>query len=140
MSSSELLESTLALRTQSPGRLITLKAFTNEVSSLPFLPLSPINTLLGVQLGFVIGWGNINGIVASNIYRAGDAPRFKPGHGTVLGYEAAFLLGGSVLQHVLLKRENAKRRRGERDHWIEGKTAEEIDKMGDRRPDFMYTL
>ena len=88
----------------------------------------------------MIGWGNLNGIVASNIYRAKDKPRYKPGHATVLAYEAALLLGGSVLQHVLLRRENAKRRAGKRDHWIVGKSAEEIDKLGDKRPDFIYTL
>jgi hypothetical protein len=58
----------------------------------------------------------------------------------VLGYEAAFLLGGSVLQHLLLRRENAKRRAGKRDVWIEGKSEVEIDKLGDKRPDFLYTL
>lgn len=58
----------------------------------------------------------------------------------VLAYEALFLLGGSVLQHVLLRRENAKRRAGERDVWVEGKTEAEIDKLGDKRPDFLYTL
>jgi hypothetical protein len=94
----------------------------------------------GITLGFVIGWGNLNGIVSSNIYRTKDAPRFKPGHGTVLGYEAVFLLGGSVLQYILLRRENAKRRRGERDYWVEGKSQDEIDKLGDKRPDFIYTL
>ncbi|KIW42401.1 uncharacterized protein PV06_05956 [Exophiala oligosperma] len=94
----------------------------------------------GITLGFVIGWGNLNGIVSSNIYRAEDKPRFKPGHGVVLGYEAVFLFGGSILQHILLRRENAKRRAGKRDHWIEGKTEAEIEKLGDMRPDFMYTL
>ena len=94
----------------------------------------------GIALGFVIGWGNLNGIVASNIYRTNDKPRFKPGHGTVVGYLTAFLLGGSVLQHVLLRRENAKRRAGKRDEWIKGKSEEEIDKLGDKRPDFIYTL
>jgi hypothetical protein len=58
----------------------------------------------------------------------------------VIVYEALFLLGGSVLQHVLLRRENAKRRAGKRDVWIEGKSEVEIDKLGDKRPDFIYTL
>lgn len=94
----------------------------------------------GITLGFVIGWGNLNGIVSSNIYRAKDSPRFKPGHGVVLGYETLFLLGGSVVQYLFLRRENAKRRRGERDYWIEGKSEAEIEKLGDKRPDFIYTL
>lgn len=94
----------------------------------------------GIMLGFVIGWGNLNGIVSSNIYRTPDAPRFIPGHSVVLAYETVFLLGGSVVQYLLLKRENAKRRRGERDVWVEGKTEQEIEKLGDWRPDFIYTL
>jgi hypothetical protein len=119
----------------------------------------------GITLGFVIGWGNLNGkfmtvpkaqdcpqnasqksltntpgIVSSNIYRAEDKPRFRPGHAVVLAYETVFLLGGSVVQHLLLRRENAKRRNGERDYWIQGKTEDEIERLGDKRPDFMYTL
>ncbi|KAI1614587.1 retrograde regulation protein 2 [Exophiala viscosa] len=94
----------------------------------------------GISLGFIIGWGNLNGIVSSNIYRAKDKPRYKPGHAVVLAYEALFLLGGSILQHILLRRENAKRRNGKRDHWAEGKSEAEIEKLGDKRPDFIYTL
>ncbi|KPI45795.1 putative transporter [Cyphellophora attinorum] len=94
----------------------------------------------GISLGFVIGWGNLNGIVSSNIYRAEDKPRFKPGHSVVLAYEALWLLGGSILQHLLLRRENAKRLAGKRNSWVEGKTEAEIDKLGDKRPDFLYTL
>lgn len=94
----------------------------------------------GVTLGFVIGWGNLNGIVSSNIYRAKDKPKYKPGHGTVLAYMIVFLLGGSVLQHVLLRRENAKRRAGARDGWIADKSESEIELLGDGRPDFIYTL
>ncbi|KAJ9602428.1 hypothetical protein H2200_012970 [Cladophialophora chaetospira] len=94
----------------------------------------------GIALGFVIGWGNLNGIVSSNIYRTEDKPRFKPGHSVVLVYEALFLLGGSILQHLLLRRENAKRRAGERDVWVQGKSEHEVEKLGDKRPDFLYTL
>ncbi|KAH8890457.1 MFS general substrate transporter [Thozetella sp. PMI_491] len=92
----------------------------------------------GVVLGFVIGWGNLNGVVSSNIYFAG--PRFLQGHGVVMAYMAVFLFGGSVLNTLLLRRENARRRRGDRDHWIEGKTAREIEALGDKRPDFFYTV
>lgn len=94
----------------------------------------------GVTLGFVIGWGNLNGVVSSNIYRGQDKPRYKPGHGVVLAYLLVFLFGGSVMTRVLLARENKKRRNGERDHWAEGKSEKEVEMLGDRRPDFMYTL
>lgn len=50
------------------------------------------------------------------------------------------LFGGSVLMHFMLRRENALRKAGKRDHWLEGKDAEEIRMMGDVRPDFIYTL
>ena len=39
-----------------------------------------------------------------------------------------------------LARENKKRRNGERDHLLDGKSEEEIVVAGDKRPDFMYTL
>ncbi|KAJ5115354.1 hypothetical protein NUU61_001113 [Penicillium alfredii] len=94
----------------------------------------------GVSLGFIIGWGNLNGIVSSNIYRDQDAPEFYPGHGVVLSYLVLFLFGGSVVQYFLLRRENRKRRRGDRDRLIEGLDQSEIEMLGDQRPDFTYTL
>lgn len=92
----------------------------------------------GIVLGFVIGWGNLNGVVSSNIYFNG--PRFYEGHGTIMGYLSICLFGGSALMWFLLDRENKKRRNGERDHLAEGKTEQELDAMGDKRPDFMYML
>lgn len=87
----------------------------------------------------MIGWGNLNGIVSSNIYRGQDAPNFFPGHGTVLAYLAIFLLGGSIVQTILLRNENRKRRSGERDARIEGLDRHQIELLGDQRPDFIYT-
>lgn len=92
----------------------------------------------GVVLGFVIGWGNLNGIVSSNIYIR--EPRFSEGHGVVLAYMSIFLCLGSVLMTLLLRVENQKRRQGKRDHWADNRSEKEIEAMGDRRPDFLYTL
>jgi len=94
----------------------------------------------GVTLGFVIGWGNLNGVVSSNIYRTQDAPHYKPGHGVVMAYMILFLLGGSLVTRMLLTIENKKRRAGKRDHVMEGKSEKEIEMMGDKRPTFLYTL
>lgn len=92
----------------------------------------------GVVLGFVIGWGNLNGIVSSNIYF--KAPKFTAGHAVVMAYMIVCLLGGSVVLELLLIRENRLRREGKRDAWAEGLTEKEAEKLGDRRPDFFYTL
>lgn len=93
----------------------------------------------GVMVGIVVGWGNLNGVVSSNIYISKDGPRYLPGHGIVFSYMFLFLFGGSVVTHFLLERENKLRRAGKRDHWIEGKTEQEIRDLGDLRPDFIYT-
>ncbi|KAI0515274.1 major facilitator superfamily domain-containing protein [Xylaria bambusicola] len=92
----------------------------------------------GVVLGFVIGWGNLNGIVSSNIYF--DPPRYLQGHGVVLAYMIIFLFGGSILMTTLLRVENKKRLEGKRDYLAEGKSEAELDLLGDRRPDFLYTV
>lgn len=94
----------------------------------------------GVTIGFVIGWGNLNGVVSSNIYRAKDKPNYSLGHAVVLAYMVVFLLGGSLFTHFALVAENKAKLAGKRDHRIEGKTEREIDALGDKRPDFIYTV
>lgn len=94
----------------------------------------------GVMVGIVVGWGNMNGVVSSNIYMTPEKPRYWTGHGTVLAYMFLCLFGGSIFMHVMLRRENALRKAGKRDHWLEGKSEEDIRMMGDVRPDFIYTL
>lgn len=91
----------------------------------------------GVVLGFVIGWGNLNGIVSSNIFF--DSPRYYQGHGAILGFMVVFLFGGSLLMTTLLRAENKRRLEGKRDGWASGKSEEELHEMGDKRPDFIYT-
>lgn len=94
----------------------------------------------GVTLGFVIGWGNLNGIVSSNIYRSPDSPEYYPGHGIMLAYLVVFLLLGSAVQYFMLRSENRKRQSGQREHLVEGLDAQQVYQRGDMRPDFIYTL
>lgn len=63
----------------------------------------------GVTVGAVIAWGNMNGVVSSNIYRQKDAPWYRMGHWIVFVYMGFFLFGGSVLNYVCLKIANRKR-------------------------------
>ncbi|KAI5362879.1 Putative major facilitator superfamily, MFS transporter superfamily [Septoria linicola] len=94
----------------------------------------------GVIIGIVVGWGNLNGVVSSNIYLVEERPRYWTGHGTVLAYLVVCLLGGTILMYTSLRIENNKRRSGKRDNMHAGMTRDEIWVAGDNRPDFIYTL
>ncbi|PFH54784.1 hypothetical protein AMATHDRAFT_134158 [Amanita thiersii Skay4041] len=72
-----------------------------------------------VTLGMAVGFGNINGAVATNIYRADDRPWYRLGHGVVLAYIAIGFFFSAFFS-VLLRRENARRERGDRDEVVEG--------------------
>jgi len=92
----------------------------------------------GIVLGFVIGWGNLNGVVSSNIYF--KKPRYTAGHGTIMAYMIGPLFLGSIALTLLLRRENAARLAGKRDHLAEGLDEKALEKLGDNRPDFLYTV
>ncbi|KAH9951216.1 MFS general substrate transporter [Amylocystis lapponica] len=107
-----------------------------------------------VSLALVISFGNINGAVSSNVYRAHDAPWYRLGHGIVLMYIAIGLVC-SVAYILVCKRENARRERGERDEIIEGvndgrtdlarngtfaSVADAKREKGDRWSGYRYTL
>ena len=78
-------------------------------------------------------WGNLNGVVSSNIYRQKDAPKYHLGHGVVLAYLVLWLFCGSIVTTFALRAENKKRQSGARDVWVEGKTDSEVDLLGDQR-------
>lgn len=93
-----------------------------------------------IVLGMVVGWGNMNGVVSSNIYRETQKPRYFTGHGMVLAYQIIFLLGGSIFMHFALRMENRRRARGSLDAKYAAMTDEQKWISGDVRPDFRYTL
>ncbi|KAG1870969.1 hypothetical protein C8R48DRAFT_65950 [Suillus tomentosus] len=65
-----------------------------------------------------IGWANLNGAVSSNVYRAQDAPWYRLGHGIMLAYISIGWLCSAAFM-FLLRRENERRDRGERDEVID---------------------
>lgn len=80
-----------------------------------------------VALAMIISFGNINGAVSSNVYRAPDKPWYRLGHGLVLLYISIGFVA-SVISIILLRRENARRERGERDEIIRGESPVDDDK------------
>jgi len=83
-----------------------------------------------VTLAMIISFGNINGAVSSNVYRTRDKPWYTLGHGIVLMY---IVIGWitTVITIFLLRRENAKRERGERDEIIRGVNDSRVEKLQD---------
>ncbi|KAH7890872.1 major facilitator superfamily domain-containing protein [Phlebopus sp. FC_14] len=104
-----------------------------------------------VSLAMMISWGNIQGAISSNVYRANETPWYPMGHGLVLMYIAFGLISTLALRYFL-KVENARRDRGERDEIIEGRdggfevngrfasVAEAKREKGDGWSGYRYTL
>jgi hypothetical protein len=104
---------------------------------------------------YVVSRGRVLRTILSRLYeyRAKDAPWYRLGHGIILAYIAIGFFS-SALYTFLLRRENARRNRGERDEVIEGvenknaherngvyATVEEAQKdKGDRWSGFRYTV
>ncbi|KAI0634507.1 MFS general substrate transporter [Trametes polyzona] len=94
----------------------------------------------GMGIGMQVMFGNIGGVIASNVYRVQDAPRYFRGH----VFEMAFIALGLVLVPLTaLFYIIGNRRRDASQRDADGKveyTAEELRKLGDQAPDFRYTL
>jgi MFS family permease len=90
-----------------------------------------------IAMAFQIGAGNLGGAVASNIYRAADAPHYKLGHGIALG----MCCTGVVTGLILLLGYNLSNKRKIK-QWKSGKyndyTMEELSQLGDKSPLFKY--
>jgi len=84
-----------------------------------------------VTLGMAIGWGNLNGAVSSNVYRTADKPWYRLGHGIVLVYIAIGWIS-SLIFTILLRRENARRDKGDRDEIIGNFTGNHANELNGR--------
>jgi hypothetical protein len=83
----------------------------------------------------MIGFGNVGGIIASNIFITDQAPAYPVGYGVSLGLAWLCAVGCTVLVFGLMA-ENRKRERGERDWRLE---EEDKDNLGDDHPHFRFT-
>ncbi|TBU25780.1 MFS general substrate transporter [Dichomitus squalens] len=95
----------------------------------------------GVGMALQIGIGNFGGAIASNIYRTQDAPRYVLGHGIELMFVG---IGFVALPIVVISymRINAQRDSALTAAEESGVklSPEELRRLGDRAPDFRYTL
>ncbi|KAB8254860.1 major facilitator superfamily domain-containing protein [Aspergillus pseudonomiae] len=82
-----------------------------------------------------IGLGNLAGAMASNFYRAQDAPNYILGHSLELGFCVAGMIAAVMLR---LSYKTINRKRDQMD--VSGQDEAEMEKMGDRSPMFRYML
>jgi len=91
-----------------------------------------------VGISIQVGIGNFGGAIFSNVYRTQDAPRYLLGHGTMIGFVGMgmVLLPIAVVVYTRINREREKViSRGEAIY-----TDKQLRELGDRAPDFKYTL
>ncbi|CAF0831865.1 unnamed protein product [Adineta steineri] len=113
--------------TYSPIPLI-MSWFTNNIGG---------HTKRAVATAFIIGFGNISGIVVGHIYRKQEAPFFIRGHLISLGFMCSILMVSLILK-LLLSNENRRR-----DNLAREEYEQEVRQCGaepsDSHPDFRYT-
>ncbi|KAJ7497702.1 MFS general substrate transporter [Mycena latifolia] len=97
----------------------------------------------GVGMAFQIGIGHFGGAFASNMYRTQDKPRFLIGHGCELMFASIGLIS-VVIETLVSRRVNRLRDEAARNTLEEGEkkvySVKVLREMGDRAPDFRYTL
>ncbi|XP_006457726.1 hypothetical protein AGABI2DRAFT_182882 [Agaricus bisporus var. bisporus H97] len=97
----------------------------------------------GIGMALHIGIGNFSGVFASNIYRSQDSPRFIIGHAVELMFVGIGFICVPIAV-ITYRRINKKRdefqrlalENGEKEKY----TPQQLREMGDRAPDFRYTL
>ncbi|KAF8199833.1 MFS general substrate transporter [Mycena galopus ATCC 62051] len=97
----------------------------------------------GVGMALHIGIGNFSGAIASNIYRTQDKPRFIIGHGCELMFVGIGLICVpiAVLTYTRINNRRDEIARGIQERGEKGLYSKrELREMGDRAPDFRYTL
>lgn len=89
-----------------------------------------------INAAMQVGFGNVGGIIASNIYITNETPTFPVGYGISLGLLWVCGIACTVL-FFGMRRENKKRDRGERDGRL-NLSKEERENLGDDHPNFRF--
>ncbi|KAL7274768.1 hypothetical protein RUND412_002322 [Rhizina undulata] len=92
-----------------------------------------------VGMAMQIGIGNLGGAMASNFYRAQDAPKYRLGHALELGFIGIGMIALVVLV-VAYKKINEQREKLEAEGAADGLTPEELGRQGDKAVYWRYVL
>jgi cyanate permease len=89
-----------------------------------------------INAAMQVGFGNLGGIIASNIYISNQAPTYPVGYGVSLGLLWVCGIACTVLV-IGMRFENKRRDRGERDDRL-SRPQEERENLGDDHPSFRF--
>ena len=94
----------------------------------------------GVGIAMHVGFGNLGGTISAYLYLARDAPRYIPGHATLLAFQGMAMLL-AICMTTYLRRENARRDREFKppSEYTEEEKILEREK-GDNASFFRYTI
>ena len=92
-----------------------------------------------VGMAIHIAGGNLSGAMASNFYRAADAPRYILGHGLEIGFVVAGIMASSflVFNYNRINRKRARQLAAGEHNTI---SQEELSEQGDKAMTFKYML
>ncbi|KAM0278595.1 hypothetical protein ACHAQH_005069 [Verticillium albo-atrum] len=96
------------------------------------------NVKRGTATAFAISCGQLGGIISAVVFPAKDGPQYVAGISTCIAFQVVGILT-AVAMWVCCKKENRAREKGERDYrW--DLPEDEVRKLGEKHPDFRYTL
>lgn len=124
--------------------------FAIVLACIGFYPISPggnawtLENLAGptkraVGIAYMLGMGNIGGIIGSFIYIEKESPKYPTGFGASLALAGLGISACLMLEFGYWNINRRRSKRGEQEIMAKH-TAEELDKLGDRSPLFRYTL
>jgi len=97
------------------------------------------DTVRAVTSAIIPGFGALGSVIAVWTYLPADAPNYHKGNSLNLGTTSAICLL-TIMGAIYIRWENDKRKKGERDYRLDGKTAKELEELGNLHPEFRYQL
>ncbi|CAG9982866.1 unnamed protein product [Clonostachys byssicola] len=96
------------------------------------------NVKRGTLTAFAVSCGQIGGIISALVFPSNDGPQYIPGVSVCIAFQVTGIIA-AINMWVCCAWENRKREAGKRDH-LRNLTEAEINDLGEKHPDFRYTL
>lgn len=96
------------------------------------------NVKRGTVTAFAGSVGQVGGIISALVFPSSDGPAYVPGISVCIGFQVMGILA-AVNMWICCRWENKQRDLGKRDYLRE-LPQEEVDKLGEKHPDFRYTI